>query len=108
MTHNNIALASYAPLSPLTKNPGGPIDSTVEKLATKYKKTASQILLKWVQQQGSIFITTTDNPSRVKDQFNLRGFELTTQEVKEVEDIGRKNIARYHLGHIDTQWDAQE
>ena len=53
---NGIAIEAYAPLGPICYKPGGPVDEVIEKLAQKYNRSPSQILLKWSLIKGSVVL----------------------------------------------------
>uniref|UniRef100_A0A0N5AXN1 Aldo_ket_red domain-containing protein n=1 Tax=Syphacia muris TaxID=451379 RepID=A0A0N5AXN1_9BILA len=95
---NNISLTAYGPLG----SPGrssfkesgakmewkpGPIpleDPLVKKLAEKYNKTPAQILLRHLLQRQIAIIPKSVNANRIKENFNIFDFELTADEVNEL------------------------
>lgn len=50
----DIKLAAYGPQLPITKFPGGPLDSLLDQLAKKYAVSTGEILLRWVIDQGIV------------------------------------------------------
>jgi diketogulonate reductase-like aldo/keto reductase len=57
---HDILIQSYAPLMSVVRHPGGPVDSTVDKVRTErgLGETAGQILLQWAQQiTGGVAVT---------------------------------------------------
>ncbi|KAK9369454.1 NADP-dependent oxidoreductase domain-containing protein [Lipomyces kononenkoae] len=92
---NGIIVEAYSPLGPLfPAAKGGPLDPVVNKLATKYARDAGQIILKWVVQRGVVPITTSAKEERQKSNLDLDGFELTAEEVKEIDAAGSKKHFR--------------
>lgn len=63
-SERGIVLSAYAPLAPLTKIPGGPVDAAVQSAAKAHGKTKGQVLLKWQLQTGRLPLTTTSKPER--------------------------------------------
>ncbi|VDM43597.1 unnamed protein product [Toxocara canis] len=99
---HNISFTAYAPLgSPGRvnwKHPSGaklvwaeaknPLENdVVMKLATKYKKTSAQILLRHLLQRDLAIIPKSTNESRIKENFNIFDFKLTVEEMKELNDV---------------------
>eukprot|EP01134_Creolimax_fragrantissima_P007745 CFRG7745T1 len=62
----NILIQAYAPLSTITRLPGGPVDAVVEELSKKYNQPVSALLLRYTQQKGMNVITTTRDEERLK------------------------------------------
>lgn len=64
------------------------------KLAEKYGKTVAQIVLRWHIQVGNIVIPGSKNPLHIKENFDLFDFELTEEEMAEIEQMNKN--ARYY------------
>lgn len=71
----------------------------VTDLATKYNKSAAQIILKWHTQMGFIVIPGSKNVDHIKDNFNLFDFQLTSDEMKEISSLNKNK--RYYYSSID-------
>lgn len=67
---------------------------TLKRLAEKYKKTEAQVLLRYTLQRGILPVTTSSKESRLKESLNLFDFELTDEEVNEINKIGDANPYR--------------
>ncbi|KAK6199597.1 aldose reductase [Scheffersomyces amazonensis] len=91
---NGILIEAYGPLGPLTKAKGGPLDSVLESLAKKYNKTDSQILLRWVLETGVLPVTTSSKEERIKSYLDILNFELTSDEVKQISEVGSTKTYR--------------
>lgn len=61
----------------------------VTKIATKHGKSAGQVLLRWAAQRGCAVIPKTSNPKRLKENLDIFGFSLASEEVKEISDLDR-------------------
>jgi len=99
-----ITIASYAGLVPITKVPGGPVDSVVEAARVRIEKaanqpiSASQILTKWLLQKGAIVVTTSSKPDRIKATLKVIDLpDLTTEEVVAIDEAGAKLHKRFHM-----------
>lgn len=56
-------------------------DPGVVRLADKYQKTPAQILLRWSLQKGFVPLPKSVTPSRIRENADIYGFELTQEEV---------------------------
>ncbi|XP_026811235.1 uncharacterized protein LOC113552576 [Rhopalosiphum maidis] len=96
---NGILLTGYAPLGSAKRSWAGPEEDAildepiVKQLADKYKKTNAQILIKFQIQRGVIVIPKSSNPKRQKENFDVWGFELTSQDIDLLESLNKN--ARY-------------
>lgn len=86
---HGIVAEAYGPLSPLLRHPGGPLKPILAKLAKKYDTDEASILLRWTIQYGVVAVTSSKNEERIKGYYKLWEFELTPEEVKEIEETGR-------------------
>jgi 2,5-diketo-D-gluconate reductase A len=67
--------------SPLAK--GGDLlnESIVTSLASKYGRTAAQVVLRWHLQLGNVVIPKSVTPSRIKENFEVFDFELADDDM---------------------------
>lgn len=79
-----IATAAYAPLTPVTKVSGGPIDGILEGLTKKYAVSAGEICLRWCIDQDVVPITTSSKEQRMSDYLLAFKFKLTPKEIQQV------------------------
>ncbi|CEJ54722.1 hypothetical protein PMG11_01018 [Penicillium brasilianum] len=84
-----IKTVSYAGLTPVTRAAGGPLDSLLEGLATKYAVNPAEILLRWNLDQDVISITTSGKETRLASYLRVLTFKLTPQEIKEISELGQ-------------------
>lgn len=84
-----IASAAYGPLSTLFRYGGGPVDAVVSKLAKAKNVTEGNILLRWaLQTGGGEIVTTSAKKDRLVEQLKTFEFELSEDEVKEIDQAG--------------------
>ncbi|KAL1506845.1 hypothetical protein ABEB36_006132 [Hypothenemus hampei] len=69
-------------------------DPVVKKLATKYKKTSAQILLRFILQKNIALIPKSITPSRIKENFQIFDFTLDKADFKELEKLDKGDAGR--------------
>lgn len=65
------------------------------KLAEKYSKTNTQIILRWHIQMGFIVIPGSKNPEHIAENLDIFDFELSNEDMSEIAKIN-KNERYYH------------
>ena len=65
-------------------------EELIIKLSEKYKKSPVQIILRWDIQRGIITIPKSEKPERIKENFEIFDFELTEDEVKQINELDGK------------------
>ncbi|MBZ4016037.1 aldo/keto reductase [Streptomyces purpurogeneiscleroticus] len=68
--------------SPLGQGKGLLENATIGKLAEKHGKTPAQVVLRWHLQLGNVVIPKSATPSRIKENFDVFGFELTAEDME--------------------------
>ena len=65
--------SSFLAFAPLGHgiNPGPLEDPVVVEIAKEVKKTPAQVLLAWAVQRGTAVLTTTKNPERARENFDI-------------------------------------
>ena len=91
--NHNILVEAYSPLSPLQKrsDSNSQFYDYIDSLATKYKKSEAQILLRWVTKNGILPVTTSSKKERILDAQYLFTFDLNNNEVDMITDLGLQN-----------------
>lgn len=56
-------------------------------LSEKYKKTIAQIVLRWHVQRGVIPIPKSSNEGRIKENFDIFDFELSTDDMEAINSL---------------------
>lgn len=91
----NIAVTAYSPLGrsgvhrDSSKGPKLSDERIVKKIAAKYKKTPSQILINWALSRGTITIPKSVTQERITENFDVFDFELTNSEQSEISSLNR-------------------
>lgn len=77
---HRIVLQAYTPLVRGEKF----TDPKLKTLAEKYSKTPAQIILRWAVQQGISTIPKSSNPIRIKENFNIFDFEISSDDIDQM------------------------
>ena len=81
MEKYNVRPMAYAPLGQARRNEMFTLPE-VTALAEKYSRTPAQILLHYLIQLGIVVIPKSVHEERIKENFNVFGFELTAAEME--------------------------
>ena len=90
----SIKIASYGPLTPITRAKGGPLDNLLSSLSKKYAVSEGDIILRWVIQRGVVAITTTSKEERLLEYLQTLRFNLLPNEAEEISKIGSEKHFR--------------
>ncbi|HLR42422.1 MAG TPA: aldo/keto reductase [Pseudogracilibacillus sp.] len=94
---HDIYLEAWSPLSR-----GAVFDNEViQTIASKYNKTAAQIILRWHIQENTIVIPKSITPSRIKENMNVFDFALTEEEMKSIYEIDKNERAGREPNEMD-------
>ncbi len=92
---NNIAVAAYGPLTPLTSATDGPVNALWKQLADKYGVSESEIGLRWCIDQGMVVLTTSSKKERLERYLKkLPLIKLTPKEVSDIAELGQQKHYR--------------
>jgi len=84
---------AYSPLGQYAEGQEKPIeDEVVLKVARKYKKSPAQVLLRWQIDSGRVVLTKSSTPERIRENFQIWDFELTDDEINQINALGDKNV----------------
>lgn len=89
----DIVIEAYSPLAPLTSGdltsgPGLEFIKFIDELGSKYKKTRTQILLRWVIERGIVPITTTSKVERFEELKGIFDWSLSSEDVDAISKLG--------------------
>ena len=84
----NCKIEAWAPLGHAMTNIFN--EDIIKNLSEKHKKTPAQIILRWNIQKGIITIPKSQKPERIKENFEIFDFELTEEEIKEIDSLDGK------------------
>jgi diketogulonate reductase-like aldo/keto reductase len=62
----------------------------LKAIAKKYKRTVTQIILKWQIQQGIITIPKSNNELHIQENIDIFDFEISDIDMKLIDDLNKK------------------
>lgn len=91
-TEHGILNQAWAPIGGITFYREGPHTSTLENpviggIAAAHGKTPAQVMLRWHIQQGRQVIPKSVTPSRIAENFDVFGFELTAEQLAAIDAL---------------------
>lgn len=82
---NNVAVVGYSPLAKSQKLD----DPVVNDIASKHKKTAAQVLIRWSLEKGYVTIPKSNKPERIIENANVFDFELDETDMRRLDELGK-------------------
>ncbi len=64
-------------------------DETISAIAKAHGVSSAQVILRWNLQKGVIVIPGSSNPDHIKENLDLFSFELTDEEMKQINALDR-------------------
>ncbi|KAG2132316.1 NADP-dependent oxidoreductase domain-containing protein [Suillus bovinus] len=95
----DIVIEAYGALTPVTREPGGPVDAPLNEIATRLGATTEQVLLAWIKAKGAVVVTTSSKKARLLSYLSAGNLELSAEDVKTIDTagaIGEKRITVRH------------
>jgi 2,5-diketo-D-gluconate reductase B len=77
---HGMSITAYCPIA-RGRVPGNPV---LERIGAAHRKTASQVSLRWLTQQGIIVIPGSGKPDRQKENLDVLDFSLSPAEMAEI------------------------
>jgi 2,5-diketo-D-gluconate reductase B len=81
-----MAVVAYSPIA----RGGATGDKLLERIGKTHGKTAAQVCLRWLVQQGIVVIPRTSKVKRLEENFELFDFELSDPEMREIAALARR------------------
>jgi diketogulonate reductase-like aldo/keto reductase len=90
MRKHGMAVVAYSPIA----RGSAKDDALLMRIGKAHGKTAAQVCLRWLVQQGIIVIPRTSKSERLRENFNVFDFKLSDAEMKQIAGLahprGRK------------------
>ncbi|MBN7807139.1 aldo/keto reductase [Agrobacterium rosae] len=99
---NGISITAYYLMAD-GKVPG---DAVLKDIGAKHGKTAAQVALRWaVQQPDVIALSKTATESRLKENYDVFDFELSSDEMQAIFALAKADGRIVNPGHLAPDWD---
>lgn len=82
-----------------------PRDPVLQRIGTAHGKSAVQVALRWLLQQGHIVLTKTSNPARLAENAAVFDFDLTPQDMAEIAGLARPDGRLIRRPDLTPGWD---
>jgi 2,5-diketo-D-gluconate reductase A len=88
LTKNKVQMESWAPFAEGKNNLFQ--NELLLSIATKYKKSIAQIVLRWLTQRGVVVIPKSVKKERIIENFNIFDFELSSEDLASIATLDMK------------------
>lgn len=85
LLENNVQIESWGPFAEGKNNIFH--NELLVSLATKYKKSVAQVILRWLTQRGIIVIPKSVHKERMAENFNIFDFDLSAEDMEEIKSL---------------------
>jgi len=86
-----------------------PNEPLLKDIGAKHGKTAAQVVLRWlVQQKDVITLSKTATESRLKENFDIFDFDLSSDEMAAIHRLARPNGRIVSPGGLAPDWDRAD
>jgi diketogulonate reductase-like aldo/keto reductase len=82
-----------------------PRDPVLQKMGAKYGKSAAQVALRWLIQQGYVALSKTAKPERVAENFAIFDFALTDADMAAIGKLARRDGRLVSPPGLAPAWD---
>ena len=83
---SDVAVIAYSPIA----RGSAKGDEVLERVGKAHGKTAAQVCLRWLTQQGIVVIPRTSKVERLAENFEIFDFTLSDAEMKEIAGLARR------------------
>jgi len=88
LTENNVQIESWGPFAEGRNNLFQ--NEVLAAIGDKYDKSVAQVVLRWLTQRGVVAIPKTVKKERMKENFDIFDFELSTEDMEAIAALDRK------------------
>jgi 2,5-diketo-D-gluconate reductase B len=78
----------------------------IQAIAARINRLPSEIVLRWIVQQGVISIPMTTKLENAKSNLRALDFELSTEDMKAISSIGTRDGRIVHTPWMQGRWDS--
>ncbi|EJC98889.1 Aldo/keto reductase [Fomitiporia mediterranea MF3/22] len=93
-----IVIEAYSSLTPITQQPGGPVDPVLKTIGKRLGATPAQVIFAWVKSKGAVIVTTTSKKERLDEYLAVGDLpELSEAEIAAIEEAGAQGGQRVSM-----------
>jgi len=59
-------------------------NAVLQEIADNHGRTIAQVILRWLYQRGIVTLCKSVHEERIRENFNIQGFELTEEEIRRI------------------------
>lgn len=100
---NGILIMSYTPFGRMNEKLFS--NEILVKIANKYNKKMTQIILKWNIENGRCVIPKSSNPLRLKENFDIFDFDIEKEDLDLIDSINEDYRFRFHPDIYPLDWE---
>lgn len=78
----------------------------IQSIAARINRSPSEIVLRWINQQGVVPIPMTTKVENAKSNLSALDFELSAEDMKAISSIGTRNGRIVHASWMNGRWDS--
>lgn len=83
-----------------------PNDPVLQRIGSGHGKTAAQVALRWLVQQGLVTLSKTARPARVAENVAIFDFALSEAEMSEIAGLARADGRLVSPARLAPEWDS--
>ncbi|MFC4712889.1 aldo/keto reductase [Planococcus dechangensis] len=97
---HDIFVEAWSPL-----DQGGEVlqDEVIQQIAEAHKKSPAQIVLRWHLQNNTIVIPKSVTPSRIEENFDVFGFELSEEDMNQIDGLNQNRRKGAHPNEMNVR-----
>jgi 2,5-diketo-D-gluconate reductase A len=88
LQENGVQIQSWGPFAEGKNNMFS--NELLTSIATKYKKSVAQVILRWLTQRGVVVIPKSVRKERIEENFNVFDFELSSEDMDAIATLDTK------------------
>lgn len=103
---NQIVVEAYSPLAHGAIMQDLLNNETLQHIANNHGKSITQIILRWIIQQGIVALPRSSNPKHIKENVSVFDFSLADEEMSQIYEMDLKKGYSKFAHHNPTQYSS--
>ncbi|KAI0338423.1 Aldo/keto reductase [Trametopsis cervina] len=85
---HGIVTEAYSALIPITRQPGGPLDTPLKDISERLGVPTEQVLLAWAKAKGTVVVTSSSKKERLQGYLSAGDIELSSEDIAAIDAAG--------------------